>query len=124
MRIERKKFESLIKVPERPSELLEVGKILYRVHRYFCSPMTISGKCPKVCAECKPLPKVFKELHNSTDVRNPHALLVWLLRTAVADTVEDDELSSVRVEKDWLGMDVESNPASFRETVITIGARE
>jgi len=121
MRITRIDFEKQIPASHLPTDDIKIGKILYRVHRYYCTPLTLKGRCPGDCSKCNQLTKVFKKLHQSKDVIKRHALLVWLLRTAVANIAEKDEAPRVKAEKDWLGMEVESNAASFRKTLLNVG---
>ncbi len=123
MKIKRHEFSTIVPAPHRAylKTDKDYGQVLHRVHRYYCTPLTRKGKCPEKCGSCKPLPLIFKEIYNSTDVKDRQALLVWYLRSSVATISELSEVPRVQTEKDWLGMDVQSTAASFRKTLSLIG---
>jgi hypothetical protein len=101
MLISRESLTDLVDTP------LDKGQVLRRLHRYYCKPMSIMGKCTAICVECKPhLSDIFAP--QKGDIRNPYALLTWRIRNQVAEIAEIKEVTPQR--KDWLGQPIKTNP--------------
>ena len=79
-----------------PIRGLNVGRVLYRMHRFYCKPMKARGKCDYNCkVTCKEnLVRMFRVFDNPKD---KEALLVWRMREAVAVTIEGETERAVPV---------------------------
>ncbi len=83
-----------------PTRGLHPGRILYRLHEYYCKPMFARGKCDYNCAvTCETgLQRIFRSFENPND---PEALAVWRMREAIAKTMEAPR--EVKVEETVFG---------------------
>lgn len=95
-----------------PTRGLHQGRILYRLHEYYCKPMLARGKCDYNCAvTChENLNRVFRPFENPKD---PEALAVWRMREAIAKTMEEPK--EVKVEETIFGEPKFENVFEFLE---------
>jgi hypothetical protein len=95
---------------ELPETGLEAGKILYRVHRYYCRNLERKNLCPANCTACRNVIGEILDRAEEREVRNPYALLTWLLRDRAARKAEVElEATGAPPRKDWLGQTVDAN---------------
>lgn len=78
---------------------LHAGRVLYRLHRYYCGPMKTRGKCDLNCrVTCNDnLNRIFRPFAYTKD---REAIAVWRMRDAVASTMEEDK-EAVPEENVW-----------------------
>ena len=77
------------------------SNVIYRTRKFYCTPMTVARKCPRVCHQCKPtFVTVFKSIDQTT-ARDPEALLVYSLRKAVSEAVEAPHVAVERTSDVW-----------------------
>ncbi len=111
MQIPKENFEALV-----PAELrvgFHTGQALYRIHRYYCKPLTGMNKCPMKCEDCQDdLSSVFSRIQEAEDnVMQPNGLLVWLLRDKRAEISERSDKQKAKTAKDWLSRPIyETSP--------------
>jgi hypothetical protein len=88
---------------------LHLGKVLNRVHRFWCEPLTRRGQCH----DCRTCLETFKDIikrAEAPDTKEPYALLVWLLRDRAAELAEEAERPTAVATTNWLGERAETNP--------------
>ncbi|MGD2158248.1 MAG: hypothetical protein PVG32_15330 [Anaerolineales bacterium] len=107
-RIAKEAYVEILSPRERRG--LHEGRVLHRLHKYYCEPMGARGHCTGDCRKCKPNLKGIFAAAQLEEARDPFALLVWAAREAVA--VEDEKLeqAKARTPKDWLGRPTCPNP--------------
>lgn len=96
-------------LPPMPREM-EVGKVSYRINRYYCRPLALLGKCKDDCVQCQgEIQEIFNRITKTQSVRDPYGLFVYLLRDRVAEIMEESEISEPRP-TNWLGESISRNP--------------
>ena len=78
------------------------------VGRFYCTPMTIAGKCPMVCDECRSKFEGIadKMAEDKTTIRNPMGVFIYKLRNLVNDAVEVQPKPKI-AKKDAYGIPVD-----------------
>jgi hypothetical protein len=102
--IGRKDLEAIV------ATQLNTGKVLYRLHRYFCKPMELRGKCRNECNVCKDYILHVFDVTAQAKGRDPYGNLVWAIRETLAEIDEREELPRARRPTDWLDQPVDRSP--------------
>ena len=74
------------------------GNTVYRTRRFYCGPLTVAGRCSTRCLHCKEILVTVIENVGSIVTRDPEAMLVYQLRKAVAEIVEQPHAAVVPVD--------------------------
>ncbi len=64
------------------------SNLIFITRRFYCTPMTISGNCPRECSACRATIVTQFDHFRGEHAKNPAALWTWLMRQAVADILE------------------------------------
>ena len=77
------------------------------VGRYYCTPMTLAGKCPRNCEGCrKILEQTVETMKEKNElIQKPAGVFVYRLRNLVNDAVETKP--TIGADKDEFGIPVE-----------------
>lgn len=76
---------------------LNAGRVVYRLHKYYCSPMRVRGKCDLNCrVTCHDnLNRIFRPFDKTKD---KEAIIVWRMRDAVGATMEEEHVAVPEVD--------------------------
>lgn len=108
MKTRRQKCISVQELRQLAPTSLHEGKVMYNLQDHYCTAMHMSGHCSEECRNCQLYLRDIIRQSESSEARNPYALMIYVIRETVAKIREHKEPQKLLT--NWLGQPRTENP--------------